>query len=436
MPGATPTHALAAARWQLRRVRWRSNRLTLTRLVLRLVAIGAAAAALLLALAIEAGTRTFIAGAVMVVAAVAGAGFAVGRRAARGWLGTARAHLAVDRQADLRGRLATLLEMEGSAEAAFFLPLLSAQNLERLPTWEPRRLVPRVLPRGDAASALAATAVLAIAIALAPRLAPSSPPEAEPPRGLVVAGSVDGPHGVLARAGPSASSTAAGLGRDAGAADGDAATAKRRSRLDRLADELQARIRDGLWGEGWRQAAEATARAESERGSDGQGGDAESGSLDEPSWEEARPTRGGGERRRSQREASAPPAASASRDPSGTGPRAGGARGATDETRSGQGEGAPGAGSGTSPGLYGAATEADHKSGAPFSLGITARMRAVLTASRRPSGDAPPAAPDAGPHLALGQEDEAPASRVSIPPGYESIVRRVFARGTPQEGPP
>src|SRR5262249_61710510 len=100
MPGATPTHALVAARWPLRRVRWRANRLTLTRLAFQLVAIGTLAASLLVALAVEAGPRMFMAGVVVVVAAVAGGRVVAGGGGAPG---RPRARRAPPRRRSARG---------------------------------------------------------------------------------------------------------------------------------------------------------------------------------------------------------------------------------------------------------------------------------------------------------------------------------------------
>src|SRR5262249_6584875 len=96
----------------------------------------------------------------------------------RDLLGAARSAAWADRRAELEGRLVTLVEIgrcDPGRQEPFFWPLLLEENVQRLGSWCPERLVPRRVPRAALVTALGATLGLCATLALAPRLRQASP---------------------------------------------------------------------------------------------------------------------------------------------------------------------------------------------------------------------------------------------------------------------
>jgi hypothetical protein len=429
----TPT--VAAVEAQLRRVRRRWNARELQRVVGLLVALAAGAGIVVALLALLAPPAAFavVGGAAALAGGLAAAG--VLRDGIHRRLSAGRAAVAVDRRARLRGTLATLLEPAPAGRDDFFLPLLRAQNAARLPAWRPTALVPRLVPWGTVAVATASVATLLLLLALAPALAPA--PGA---RDAATATGGFSRHGEgVSRDGRLADTAdtdqpAADAGPAAAPGDGaeDGAVA--------LAAAVQARIRDRLWGEdrrapsaGASPAAPRAGRPDDRPRRDGEGEPADGAEHD---WERARLASGGG-RPAPGRD---PPRDAPRRGDEGgpEGARAGGARDDDHDPRpAGRGDAAAGAGSGSDTELFGAPSADDTAESDTFALSLAARLRGGGPAARPPTGAPPPAAADARPALAARQPDEAPVRRTPIPPGWEAIVRSVFARHPQsQEGTP
>jgi hypothetical protein len=421
---------------QLHRVRRRRNLVELQRALYVLIAIGAAAAALLVVLALATSARLFAVAAWSVSATVLASTALVVWETRRRWLGGGRAAAWIDRRCALGGRLRTLVEVEGRAErgAAFFLPLLVEENVGRLASWRPERVVPRRVPRSALAAALAGVGLLLVAIALAPGLRPRVPQiiySDQPVAGEEMDAADGVPDRVIVapaetrdrRRGAAETPVA---GADPGADDDSA--------LARLSQALQEQIRRELWGAAWERMREAAARLE-ERTDErraaraGRGAPADGdGEPGEP-WDEARTPRELGRR------------STASGATSGRGfqRRDGGQDGepeaAADEEggrEPGGDERAAGAGNDTDPEhLFGRASGRGETGSERFELGITAPVRARGGAPKRAAGDAPPTAPDARPELGAGQREDGAVRRMPVPAGYEPIVREVFAHRAP-----
>jgi hypothetical protein len=409
----TPPDPVEPMRRQIARLRRRRNLYEAERALSLLVATAGAAATAIVLLALGAGPMLFAVGvASIVVAALLGAGVAVaGTR--RRWLGRERAAIWIDRQAGLEGRLATLIELQrrGTLPAdSFFLPLLLEENRRRLPSWRPAAVVPRGVPREAVAAALGTTTALLLVLLLAPRLRPPAP---EVFYGEAV------PEGAgRLRAVP---------GRVLFTPTRDAerlATAPAPS----LTAELQERIRRRVWGRDWEATREAMARMASEqqarggeserRSSPGRDGDADA----EQGWDLARPAPSRGEAGTPERVAA--PGREPGEQDGATRPDPD--RRAEDRDAIGTGDAARGAGTTPDPRLLGPATE-PRPGRETFDVPIVARVRSLGGGPRPPSGEAPPAAPDARPDLGAGQRRDAPVARMDVPPAYEEIVRNVFA---------
>src|SRR5262249_27529920 len=153
-----------------------------------------------------------------------------------------------DGRAELEGRLVTLLEIGGrdpGRREAYFWPLLLDDNVQRLGSWRPERLVPRRLPRAALAVALGATLALYATLTLAPSLRPPRPAVeyvTEPAGGLAP---IDlAPDRVLvapAQTGSPGSQAGEPPGAGPGAGRGPSS----------LLAQLQERIREQVWGPAW-----------------------------------------------------------------------------------------------------------------------------------------------------------------------------------------
>jgi hypothetical protein len=410
MPTPTSTRPIEPLLQRVDRIRRSHNLRELQRACYMLVATGLTAASILLVAALFGSTRAFAVTLWSTTAAVAVTGALLLAEAGRRWLGRERAVAWIETRTALHGRLRSLVELDGRAESAatrFFLPVLRDENSRALPLWEPRRLVPRRVPRAALGTALASVAALLIALTLTPVLYPRVPELAN-----TAASGVE-PEASFATGTPRA------LPDDTGA-DADDST------LARLPARAQERIRHAVWGDAWERARAALARA-AERGRrarDGDGAD-DGGAPDggEETWQLAeRPPTGNA------------PAADAGkahprRGTDGSADEAP-ARGGTVERTSDEGA-APshagaGAGTGTTRALYGTSTlPADLASRTHFELGLVTRMRLER---RGGTGDnAPPPADDVRPRLVPSDRREELAHAMPVPRAYEPIVRQVFA---------
>ena len=430
---------------QLDRVRRRRNLVELQRALYLLIALAASAAALLVVFALATSSRLFavMTGSVAAAALASGALILVETR--RRWLSRDRSAAWIDRRYALDGRLTTVIAIGGREDhvSAFFLPLLVEQNLRRLTTWQPERVVPRPVPLAALASALAAAGILLTAIALAPGLRPRLPEivySDHPVDGV----EMDGADGVPDRVVVAPSRPRErGRGRET-PVGGSGAADENDSALARLSQALQEQIRRELWGAAWermRDAAAELAQAAGERpgsadrtrpGRDGlrDGDDDEQGDA----WEEARTPGDLGTRQ------------SASGVASGRGwQRRDGAKRAADAASgedddgasapSGADEHAASAGNDTDPAhLFGKPSGRADAGDERFELGIAVPVRARGGASRRAAGEAAPAEPDARPDLGSDQRPDAAVRKIVVPVAYEAIVREVFAHRASSEG--
>ena len=439
MPGSTSIGPADAVARQLRRVRQRWNVHRVGRAALLVAALGALTVALTVLLALRLGLVGFALAATAVTLAAAAAGVALVRSAMNGWMRASRAAATVDARARLGGRLRTLVELGVHRPADdFFLPLLVEQNRAGLDLWRPEDLVPHLVPRAALAGALVAVSALVAVVVLAPALAPRMPAieysehplGAVEPDGLanenpdrVVIGSGDAPGEPGAETSPSALAVADDVeGTESG--------------LARLAAGLQERIRERLWGEGWRRAAASMARAERarRRGRARPGSGGRDDASESEGWETARLAPGGATRRtRGRGRGSEAGRSEAAAEPA---PDAGETRGdAPTGTAVGR-EAAAGAGTGTDPNLLGEPMEVRHTENEAFALGLTAHVRGPSRAGRRPSGETPAAEDDERPRLGGRQRPETAVARIPVPAAYEALVGELFAHRSAEGGPP
>jgi hypothetical protein len=394
-------------------VRRRWNTRELARGALRLAAVSALVGALLVFAALATAPRRFMAAATLLVAAWLASAVAIALAAHRRWLGRATAHRQIDRHARLAGRLATIVDLGARQESAL-RGLLAAENAAMLPLWDAGRLVPRRAPAGALGAALAGGLALLLALALAPTLLPPPGPtvvvrDADPARLPVRAAR----RGDLPRGGTVAETPARA-----------APDELEDSFLGGVAEALQHRLHRELWGEAEAIRAQELARADAAdappdpaptdarapRRDDGGGG--ESSGRVEPGGEASEPEGEGME-------------VADGGTPEAGEPQPGG------DTRRGGGTAdgaARGAGTSTSPDLYGAPSGGIHRTAAPFTLGLTANVRATGGGPRPPTGDTPLQMPDANPALAENPDQAVAVPRAPIPPEYAAVVRRLFER--------
>src|SRR5262245_44560247 len=178
MPRRSSPHALDVIRQQLARVRRRHTLHETQRGLYLVVGTLGAAVTLVVLLALRGSLRGFAAGSAAVTGLAVPSIVLIGRRVGRGLLGAARSAAWADRRAELEGRLVTVLEIgrrDPGRQEAFFWPLLLEENVQRLATWRPERLVPRRLPRAARATARGALRTLGATPAIAARLTPAPP---------------------------------------------------------------------------------------------------------------------------------------------------------------------------------------------------------------------------------------------------------------------
>jgi hypothetical protein len=427
MPELTPTGAVDVVQRQVRRVRRRKNLYEAQRALYLAIATGAVAALILLPLALYASTGTFAIAAWSTVAILAGIALVLGGGLRRRWIAARSVLVWIENRSALGGRVRTLLELaeRPGTRPGFFHALLVAQIGHDLETWEPRRLVPRRVPRMALGTALVASFVLAAALRLASLAAPAAPTVsfADQAAGGTHAdslnGALTGERVVVAPGVPSNDRSA----RAAAERDDD-------SSLTSLPSALQENVRQQVWGKAWERVRDALAQVGTPSGTAAKAGNdatEQDGADASEEWEIARAPSGELTRRRRpgvghQQETPTDGAG----ESSGSGNASAPADAANDEGADGENGG--GAGNGTSPGdlFAGSAVDTGHGDGS-FELSLAARMRADRGAGRRGGATAPDADPDAKPALAGDQRRESAAHRMAVPAAYETVVREVFA---------
>ena len=401
-----PDDDVDGIRQEVRRARRRWNAYVVQRGAYGLVAVAAAAAVLVLMLALVASPLVFVTALGAVAIGLAALAVRLTAGVWRAWIGAARAPVWVDRRAAMDGRLATLLELPTEGPA-LFRPLLTQTTLARRRAFSPEEVVPSPVPLIALAAAVGALASLPLAVRLAPLLEP--PPLATVfAEGSGTAPSIDG-FGRLFRRVLSAMTTPASPDGDRSGAPARAtntaggAADETPTTLRGLPAALQASIRRRLWGERWARAGDTAPGSARARAA----------AADERTPQRTRATNVPGEADAARRAAAE----------SATGadvPAAGGA---------------PGAGTGSDPHLFGPATSPEPLDEGRFALGLAARVRTVPTGPRPPSGEPPDAEPDARPTLAARQRPDAPAHRATVPSAFAAIVRDAFAHHTAQGEP-
>jgi hypothetical protein len=166
-----PTQAVLQ---QVRAVRRRSNGHLLQQAAARWLLVTALAAVLVVVAALRGGRLVF--GTVLLLGACAAtaATVVVTRQIGARWLRERDAAARIDRARELRGRLASVVELEGRAGGGFFA-LLAEQNVDALPRWRPEDVVPRLVSPRTLGVTCAAVTALVLVIVFAPWLRPPPP---------------------------------------------------------------------------------------------------------------------------------------------------------------------------------------------------------------------------------------------------------------------
>lgn len=431
MPRRSSLQSLDPIRQQLGRVRRRHNLHETQRgLYLVVGTLGMASTAVVL-LALWGSAWGFAAGG----AAAAGVAMLsvvfIARSVRRGLLGAARSAAWADRQAELEGRLVTLVEIgcrDPGPQEAFFWPLLLQENLQRLGSWRPERLVPRRLPRGALATALGAALALGTTLGLAPRLrpAPLAVGYLTEPAGRLAPMDLTPDRVLLAPAqGGSPASSEPGEASGGPRAGGGPSS---------LLARLQQRIREQVWGPAREPPGAASRSVEARAGRPARDAHATS--------DADTATDAGGERIPARASASselgvaeAARAARLAQRANREGREARGQASLTERGKRADGEpestgtdgAAAGAGTATAPDLFGRPTTLRTGEGGTFELALAAPGSGVTPTPAPPEGEPPPAAADERPTLAAGQWSEKPLTKMPVPAAYEPFVRRLFA---------
>ena len=384
-------------------IRWRHNLHELYDALAQWVTAGAVAAIAVVAVAVRGGRTAFMVTLVCGLLAVAVATMLLGRRAVRRWLRAADAPRWVDAARDLRGRLPSLLELDGRARGGFF-ELLAAQGLETRTRWRPEDVVPEVIPARSFALAVTVCSLLALVVSLAPKLRPTPPRFVVGDRRMDFVRTGETAHAEQLLATPG-NEQPAPAGDRAPAPDDDAPGA-----LADASDAVQNWLRDALgiaddWDAGTEEGrADAPVAAAPHAGGEPPRG-ARPGAAADPHGA------GGTPARDSDGDAVRPAAdTSGARQPGG---------------------GGTGAGDGSDDALYGEPQDDDGAGADRFELAIAARVRTRRGSAMSPWTTAPGAEADRNPALAGRQLVEQPAHRMPVPSGLAPIVRRAYAHATP-----
>jgi hypothetical protein len=399
---------------QIRAVRRRNNLSIAQHACAVWVAVAAAAAAGVVLAALRAGGVAFLIVALIAAAVLCGVTTALARRVAREWMPARDAPARIDAARALRGRVVSVMELDGTARGDLF-DLLVRQNLDALPDWRAEDVVPEVVPARAFACAAAALSVLALVVVLAPKLRPP------PPRIVVGDRRMDFVLSEQARAGAERLLVAPGtehLAPERGAA-GAAHEAPDTHGLPAELADASAAFQDWLQRTlGVEERWETSEQVPASRRQD----------ASPPSRRErgaaARPVAGDGAPMGGSEEQDADGAAShrPSADHADAGEPGGGGAGA-------------GAGSDTDPALYGAPHDEPVAGGDRFELAIAARVRTRRGAAMEPWTTAPEPDGDRRPVLAAQQRAEQPGHRMPVPASFAPLVRRLFThpagRGAP-----
>jgi hypothetical protein len=424
--------ALEAIYRQLTRIHRRRNVYELQGATCLLVASVATGAAVLVVSALTATAGRFALIAWGVVGALGVATVLVGLRAGRRWVPRRCVAAWADRAADLRGRLATLVEVWAPDRSDFFLPLLLEENRRWLPAWTPPRLVPHRVPRRPLAAAAAGLAALGLAVALAPSLRPAAPDR--------IAGddrpALDLPNGPAEVDRLPAGALFAGQASGDGAGAASPAEDKARSALAWLPAALQDALRRQAWGPGWEGGREeATDRGGAPPGAQlargwrpAESGDREDGSSGEDGTESGLPLQQSGRKGSIGADGRTPGGQLVSPESASTARADAAPREFAEGTDGTEGDAAgPGAGTATDPNLFGASSVSRVDAGDTFQLGLAAPLQVHRGTPRGPGDAVPMPEPEGQPRLAARERPEAAMAKMAVPAPYEAIVRALFA---------
>jgi len=400
-----PTQAVLQ---QVRAVRRRSNGHLLQQAAARWLLVTALAAALVLVAALRAGRLVF--GSVLLLAACAAiaATVVVARQIRARWLRAGDAAARIDRTRELRGRLASVVELQSRAGGGFF-ELLAEQNVDALPRWRPEDVVPRLVSPFMLAGACAALAALVLVIVFAPWLRPP------PPRVLVGDRPMDFVASNESRAGADRLVVTPGTEHQP-AAGAPGATGKRSEteNEDSTLATLQEWLQDTLGADEHWQTDE--------------------GEVPPSGFRQDTAPVGRQNRDPTARPVADGRAANGGREVPGADGPATPRPGNGNDGTSDHGVAAPGSGSDTDPTLYGDPHDDVSAHGDRFELAIAARVRTRPGSAEARWTDTPGADPSRRPTLAAGQRPEQAGHRMTVPPTFAPIVRRLFAHAEPAPG--
>jgi hypothetical protein len=396
-------------RRQVRALRRRSNLHVAQHAVALWIAAAATVTAIVIVSAVRGGRAVFGWVTFAGLAALCAATALLARRLYLRWLGARAAPRRIDLDHELRGALPSVLELDGRADDAMF-ELLVRHNVDALPRWDPRKVVPDVIPVHAAAAAVAAVCLLAVVVVLAPTLRPqprvvvgdrrmdftATKESHEGAERLLVTPGTE--HPASEREGGSKGNDTREGGADAGGLAGVPAS---------LQDWLQ-------------QALGA-----------------------EEHWESGEPVPSGDtgnvphaipQQRRSAAAPVADQGAAGGEGQPADAPRPASQRGGGEGTEPGTGGGGAGAGTDTDPSLFGEPNDEPPPRGDRFELAIAARVRARRGGAMTEWTDAPAPDSDRHPVLAGQNRAEQPGHRMPVPSTFAPLVRRLFAHETTAQG--
>jgi hypothetical protein len=404
---------MRAVRRQVAAVRRRSNLHVLQHAIALWVAIVAATATIVVLSALRSGHAVFTVVALAGLLALCASSVLLARRVRARWLFARAAPAHIDTARGLRGRLPSLLELDGLAGRARgpFFALLVRQNLEAMPSWSAEEMVPDVVPIPLLASAIAALCGLAMVVVLAPALRPAAPHAIVGDRRMDFV-PTDRPHDaadrLLVAPGTERSARDGEEGRAAGERDEGTAGA-----LAGASATLQDWLQQALGAEEHWESGEPVPANASRHG-------------EQSPPREHHPTAMAAADDRAATGAGRPidAQAPAAQRTGGTGTE--------------PGAGGPGAGAGTDsdPALYGQPDEEPVAGRDRFELGIAARVRTRHGTDMGSWTEAPAADGDRHPVLAAQHRADEPGHRMPVPPAFAPLVRRLFAHAPPGEGDP
>jgi hypothetical protein len=400
-----PTQAVLQ---QVRAVRRRSNGHLLQQAAARWLLVTALAAVLVLVAALRGGRLVF--GTVLLLGACAAiaATVVVTRQIGARWLRERDAAARIDRARELRGRLASVVELEGRAGGGLFA-LLAEQNVDALPRWRPEDVVPRLVSPRMLGAACAAVTALVLVIVFAPWLRPP------PPRVVVGDRPMDFVASNESRAGADRLLVAPGTEHQVPAgATGSGGTRSESEDEESTLSTFQEWLQDTLGADEHWHTDDGDVPPSGSRQDTARGARQDHDPKGRP-VADARGANGGRE------------------VPGADGPAAP-RPGNGDDGTPDHGGAAAGAGSDTDPTLYGDPHDDLAAHSDRFELAIAARVRTRPGSAEAHWTDTPGADPSRRPALAAGQRTEQAGHRMTVPPTFAPIVRRLFAHAEPATG--